>query len=289
MLVFFMTTSSELGSEALPVRRAPIPLLMVLVVNNETHGDRQRPAYLDAVIANRQAYADRHGYRFIIKDAARIRLTAISPTPDQRAHESWLKLYALREVAQDYPEVEWIWYLDPEALIMDQTLSLTEDIIKPSVLTTLILRDVAITPPDGIIKTTKQTDMSKIHFILSHDQRNLNTHSFLIRSSEFSKYLLETWYDPLYRTYNFDKAAVSAIEHILHWHYTILEKTALVPKRLLSSYINAAGDMGYKEGDFVLYFEGCSDAGRSCEHEMDRWHKQISESSTKAGVAPVAG
>ncbi|ORY80907.1 galactosyl transferase [Protomyces lactucae-debilis] len=267
-----------------------VPLLMVLVAFTETQGGLERAPYLDAIISNRQAYADRHGYQLLIKNAAKY--SPIAPVnPSAVEHDSWIKLYALREVLQEHPEADWIWYLDPEALIMDQSLSLVNDILKPSVLSNLILRDVPVVPGENIIKTLKTPDMESIDFILSQDQQGFNAHSFLLRRGDYAKYLLESWYDPLFRAYDkFENHATSALEHMLEWHYTTLYKAALVPKRLLCSYINAAGDMGYKEGDFVLFFEGCNGPARSCEHEIDRWYRQTAEgkSGTTAAV-PATG
>lgn len=80
----------------------------------------------------------------------------------------------------------------------------------------------------------------------------------------------------MYRSYGFDRQEISALEHMVQWHYTILSKTALLPKRVLASYNLAADDINYKEGDFVVVLDGCRDAGpgRSCDVEFDRfWQK----------------
>lgn len=80
----------------------------------------------------------------------------------------------------------------------------------------------------------------------------------------------------MYRSYGFERQEVSALEHLIQWHYTVLSKAALLPKRLLVSYNNAAEDMSYKEGDFVVVLDGCRDIGRSCEMEFDRYWIQKS-------------
>lgn len=50
-----------------------------------------------------------------------------------------------------------------------------------------------------------------------------------------------------------------------------MSSAALIPKRLLASYAGAADDMAYKEGDFVVMFDGCDNQGRSCLREFERY------------------
>ncbi|KAI7660834.1 hypothetical protein KC318_g9827, partial [Hortaea werneckii] len=107
--------------------------------------------------------------------------------------------------------------------------------------------------------------------------------SMLIRSGEWAKYFLDAWFDPLFRSYNFQKAEGHALEHIVQWHGTILAKLALVPQKVLNSYTRDSGGSGssdglYSDGDFVANFHGCArDSGRNCEEEMDplmtRWRE----------------
>ena len=44
-----------------------------------------------------------------------------------------------------------------------------------------------------------------------------------------------------------------------------------MPKRTISSYAGAADDMAYKDGDFVVMFNGCQNEGRSCVRELERY------------------
>ena len=75
----------------------------------------------------------------------------------------------------------------------------------------------------------------------------------MIRTGEWAKFFLDAWFDPLYRSYNFQKAEEHALEHIVQWHGTILAKLALVQQRLLNSYMPdpASGDKN-DEGESSL-------------------------------------
>ena len=56
------------------------------------------------------------------------------------------------------------------------------------------------------------------------------------------------------------------------WHGTVLAKLALVPQRILNSYMKpeygSAEDGVYKDGDFIANYAGCDAKDRSCETEM---------------------
>lgn len=97
--------------------------------------------------------------------------------------------------------------------------------------------DTPVVPPDSVIKTFSHLKPERVDFILSQDREGLAGGSLLIRTGDWAKYFLDTWYDPLYRSYNFQKAEGHALEHIVQWHGTILAKLALVPQRVINSYM----------------------------------------------------
>jgi mannan polymerase II complex MNN11 subunit len=134
---------------------------------------------------------------------------------------------------------------------------------------------------------------SEIDLALSQDNEGLAPGSFIIRNGEWAQFFLDTWYDPLYRSYNFVRAEIHALvsclspgvrcrpafnicqEHIVQWHPTVLSKIALIPQRALNAYNSASTgkesryqeeELKYAEGDFVVRFPGCTVTGpTSCE------------------------
>lgn len=61
----------------------------------------------------------------------------------------------------------------------------------------------------------------------------------------------------------------------MQWHPTILSKLAIVPQRTIASYNHPDIGEQYQEGDFVVMFAGCHQAGqKSCETESSQyWEK----------------
>jgi len=59
----------------------------------------------------------------------------------------------------------------------------------------------------------------------------------------------------------------------LRWHGTVLAKLALVPQKILNSYMKPSQGPSasglFSVGDFVANFVGCDILPRDCEKEME--------------------
>jgi hypothetical protein len=75
----------------------------------------------------------------------------------------------------------------------------------------MMIRDFPIVPPDSIIKTFPHLRGEDANLIISQDNDGLVADSLILRNSDWSKFLTETWLDPLYRSYNFQKAERHAL------------------------------------------------------------------------------
>ena len=110
-----------------------------------------------------------------------------------------------------YPHSTFLWFLDQHALIMNPDLRVEDHVMNPSRLETLMLRDQPVVPPDSVIKTFPHLKGPQIDFVLTQDEDGLAQGSFIIRRGEWAKFFLDTWFDPLYRSYNFQKADTHAL------------------------------------------------------------------------------
>jgi len=87
--------------------------------------------------------------------------------------------------------------------------------MNPRRLETLIKSNQPIIPPDSVIKTFPHIKPENIDFVLSQDDKGLGHNSMIIRTGDWARYFLDAWFDPLYRSYNFQKAERHALEHIV--------------------------------------------------------------------------
>lgn len=193
-------------------------------------------------------------------------ITAYSPAlADPSSPMSWSKVPAVRHAMTAHPHTPWFFYLHPHALLMRPDLSLESHLLNR--ISSLAKINVPVVPPDSVINTVS-TSSSDLSLVLTQDHEGLSQHSFLLRRGDWAKFFLDAWFDPLYRSYNFQRAEGHALEHLVQWHGTVLSRLAIVEQRLLNAYTSGAGDEKYVEGDFVAHAIGCEWSGRSCEEEI---------------------
>lgn len=169
-----------------------------------------------------------------------------------------------------YPHSKYFFFLDQHALIMNQDLSIEQHVMKPSRLSKLMLLNRPVVPPDSIIHTYSHIKPQDIDLVLTQDHESLSQNSFVLRSGEWARFFLDAWFDPLYRSYNFQRAEGHALEHLVQWHGTVLVKLAIIPQKIINAYVNG-GDKSdvYADGDFVASFANCDRVmGRECEEEV---------------------
>ena len=117
-----------------------------------------------------------------------------------------------------YPYTKNFFYLSSNALIMNPSLSINSHILKRKRLSKIMLRGQDIIPPSGVIKTYKGTDPRDIQLILTQDITGISTGSMILRrteeempggkksgGAEYGYFLLDVWWDPLYKSYKFKK------------------------------------------------------------------------------------
>lgn len=195
------------------------------------------------IIENRKDYAQRHGYTTFFPNNTDYDLMPGVP-------KSWSMVPSMRHAMTSWPHTPWLWYLSSTAIIMEPSESLQAKVLEPRKLESLMIVDKPVVPPDSVIKTFAHLRGERIDLILTQDKEGLASGSFMVRTGEWAKYFLDAWFDPLYRSYNFQKAESHALEHIVQWHGTILAKLALIPQRLVNSYMAESNAPGDFEGTF---------------------------------------
>jgi mannan polymerase II complex MNN11 subunit len=81
-----------------------------------------------------------------------------------------------------------------------------ESIMDPKRMEMLMIKDQPIIPPDSVIKTFSHIKAKEIEFALTQDKDGLAPSSFILKHGDWAKFFLDTWFDPLYRSYNFQRA-----------------------------------------------------------------------------------
>lgn len=94
---------------------------------------------------------------------------------------------------------------------MNPDMTVEAEIMNPKKLESLMIRDQPVVPPDSVIKTFPHLKPQNIDLVLTQDKDGLSQSSFIIRRGDWAKFFLDTWFDPLYRSYNFQKADTHAL------------------------------------------------------------------------------
>ena len=204
---------------------------------------RLSESYKKNIRDNRVDYASRHGYATFFPNTTDYDLMPNVP-------ESWSTIPALRHAMTKWPHTPWLFYLTSTALIMNPAEPLYTKVLEPRKIESLMITDRPVVPPDSVIKTFSHLKGERVDCILTQDREGLAGGSMLVRTGDWAKYFLDAWFDPLYRSYNFQKAEGHALEHMVQWHGTVLAKLALVPQRILNSYTRET-DGGSSEGTYT--------------------------------------
>lgn len=128
---------------------------------------------------------------------------------------TWALLPAIRRAMTEYPLSTYFWSLSPHAVIMNPTQSLVERVMAPKKLESLMLKDKAVVPPDSVIHTFGHLKGDKVDFVLTQDSEGLCQESMIFRRGDWTNFFLDVWFDPLYRSYNFQKAEGHALVSLL--------------------------------------------------------------------------
>lgn len=124
---------------------------------------------------------------------------------------SWARIPAMRHALAVFPDCRYVWFLDQDSYIMDPHIALHKDMLEPGKLEGLIIRNYPVVPPDSIIRTSSHPQGADVDLILSQDNEGLSSGSMVLRNTEWTKFFLDTWMNPLYRSYNFQKAESHAL------------------------------------------------------------------------------
>jgi mannan polymerase II complex MNN11 subunit len=111
----------------------------------------------------------------------------------------------------NFPHSTYIWYLDQDALIMNPDMTIEGEIMNLKKLESIMVKNQPVVPPDSVIKTYPNLKGGNIDFVLTQDKDGLSPSSFIIRKGAWARFFLDTWFDPLYRSYNFQKAETHAL------------------------------------------------------------------------------
>ncbi|KAF2098197.1 hypothetical protein NA57DRAFT_40922, partial [Rhizodiscina lignyota] len=217
-------------------------------------------------VQNRKEFCDVHGYINHFINISKYNM-------GEDTHAVWKKLPAIVETFQTYPDAQWVWWLDLDAIIMTPSKPIEEKILSHAAILKNIKRETEFVGSDRTpfhVFTEKDPDANEVDMLIAQDQNGLNAGSFMLRRSEWTAWLLEMWKDPIFRTMkDWPGREQDALIHLATQHPKIRSHMGIVSQRVLNAYPEGGSEMGWRKGDLVVHLAGCW-VGDKCPQ---RWNK----------------
>lgn len=266
------------------------PSIVIILAANEGGGvlkwkNEQEWAIEKLSISNKKAYAKRHGYGLTIKDLT------VAKRYSHEYREGWQKVDILKQTMREFSTAEWFWWLDMDTLIMEPEKSLEEHIF--SRLNNLTERNL-----EGFNPLNIETDIPFVDFneemnlLITQDCGGFNLGSFLIKNTEWSKLLLEFWWEPsMYEQKHmiWEHREQDALESLYSNEGWIRSRVGFLPLRSINAFPPGAcsdfsDDKRFfyndNENDFLVNMAGCN-FGRDCWAEMQYYTYMLEQKNKK--------
>ncbi|KAJ6263287.1 hypothetical protein Dda_1849 [Drechslerella dactyloides] len=256
----------------------PRPDQVVLLMASDGKGHNGGIEHLfEMAMANRQEYADFHGYKFHFINISRYDLHG--------AHPVWAKIPALLDTFIHFPDVHWVWWLDVDAMIMNPDIDLNSHVLSHAAMRTKFAAGTEFLKSES--KHTGQymsgrADPKEIDVIIGQDHNGLNAGSFFLRRSKFTKMLLDWWEEPFYVYNQWPGKEQDALLHMVEHHRAVREHLALVPQRVLNGFPVGWENMGWHTDDLVVHLAGCWVDNACNERWQLYWNSRTSVVDLKA-------
>ena len=217
---------------------------------------------------NRKAYCNHHGYIYHFINISKYDLGD--------SHAVWKKIPAIVEAFNTYPDAQWVFWLDLDAIIMTPSQDLNSLLLsKEGMQTALAAGDRHHSSEWAPLNTFQQavTDFENTDVLIAQDHNGLNAGSFLIRRSKYTQWLLDMWADPFFmhmtwpgkeqdtlvrNAYVILKSITNGFKvHFIRHHKTFREHLGIVKQRTINSFPEGADFMRWEEGDLLVHLAGC--------------------------------
>lgn len=231
--------------------------VLVTSLDQEEHTQE----YIAKILQNRKEYAKAYNYgvyaRYVqdFEDHYQV----------ARHHsKSWGKIALCRAAMAAFPNAEYFWFLDSNAIIMNPQVDIYEHVVSSERLDKFIQHGTAVLRKNKAgdedlnpVVTSKTITAQDAKLIFVQDEVGLSARSFVFKNDPLSLTFLEYWDSNQFKTYSgFDREESSALNHLAQWHPTILNKMVIIPPKTIASMsASNMAELLYTDGDFVCTFD----------------------------------
>jgi hypothetical protein len=196
-----LNTTFEVADDIVHDPTGPRPDQIVLLTATDGGGHNGGVEDIFAMTtANRKAYCNYHGYKQHFVNVSKYDLDGAAP--------NWGKIPAIIETFNTFPDAQWIWMLDLDVIIMTPMIDLRTLLLSQTGLQSALDLNAPLHGKDWEsfgLWTSARVEFTKTDLLISQDHNGLNSGSFFIRRSQFSRFLLDVWADPFFMKLNLEQ------------------------------------------------------------------------------------
>ena len=78
-----------------------------------------------------------------------------------KERSKWVRVFCMKAAMFAFPNAKWFWYLDQDALIMNMKTNVDDYLLETNSLSSVMLKDQPLIPPNGLIKTYKMLKLKQ--------------------------------------------------------------------------------------------------------------------------------
>lgn len=216
-------------------------------------------------IEDRGRYADRHGYSFDVIHKE----TFNGTVKVANGNFVWQKGPIIKRIFDMRPEAEWVWWLDLDAMIMNDAFGLQSylfdriDVLQDAARERQRQYPADRNDIDGIFRQISKITLPEINLIVAADmgESRINAGSLLFRRSLWTDMVLDLWTDQYFveasNNGRFVLEEQGVLTHLIMAHKAVSQHTAAVPMLTINAFADA-GCWTYENTSLVVHFAGCS-------------------------------
>jgi hypothetical protein len=191
-----LNTTFNVPSDIVYSPAGPKPNQIVVVTASDGKGHNGGiEDILGRTAANRKSYCDYHGYNYHFVNISKFDL--------EGAHPVWKKIPAIVDAFNAYPEAQWVFFLDLDAIIMSpkqdlNSLTLSHAAMQKSLDFGREFTGSERAPLGVFMPQLADANLGDIDMLIAQDHNGINAGSFFLRRSKFTQWLLDMWADPFF-------------------------------------------------------------------------------------------
>ncbi|KAF2404271.1 hypothetical protein EJ06DRAFT_546212 [Trichodelitschia bisporula] len=218
---------------------------------------------------NRKEYCARHGYIYHFVNIAQFDIEC--------AHPVWKKIPAIVDAFNTYPDAQWVFFLDLDAIIMSPERDLHSSLLSQKGMLQSLNLGAQFLGLESVrlgLHMDTEPDLANLDLLIAQDQNGINAGSFFLRRSHFTQWLLDMWVDPFFYRMDWFGQEQQTLLHLIEHHKTLRDHLGLIKQRVANAYPIGPEYMKWQEGDLLVHFAGCWVDSSCQERWAEFWNKR---------------